>query len=278
MNHESDRTLSLGVSIVLYRTSVAEIAPLIDQILKQGARQLYLIDNSVGGFDAFEGWSPPERVITLSTRQNLGYGKGHNLAIRDSVRRHRYHVVCNPDITLADDTLPALFALFESRPEVGLCNPRVVLADGTLYPICKRAPSPFDFIIRQIAPESWFPRRRAYYEMRDLPYDQEMEPQFLSGCFMFARSDVLRQVGGFDERYFLYMEDLDLSRRAARLAKVIYYPHNQIVHVHQRGSHKSLRLFVTICVSAWKYFNKWGWFEQPWFRVRRAPVSSPRGE
>ena len=263
-------TVSVGVSIVLYRTRVAEVEALVGQLLDQGVSLVYLIDNSPKSFDAFADWKPPPRVLTISTRRNLGYGRANNLAIRDSVRRHKYHLVCNPDITLRSGTIPRLYALLEGRPEVGLCGPRVVGTNGQLQYLCKRVPSPADLAIRRFTPESWFVKQRAHYEMRDHSYDAPMEPPFISGCFMFFRSAVLQRLDGFDERYFLYLEDLDLSRRAAQEARNLYFPGCEVVHVHHRGAHKSLRLLGYFGASLVKYFNKWGWFERAW--VARAPA------
>ncbi len=254
--------LSLGASIVLYRTPVQAVQPLIEQFLQQGAQQVYLVDNSPPPFDAFRDWRPPERVITIATRRNLGYGRGNNLAIRDSIRKHRYHVVCNPDITLGPHLLRDLCDLLERRPEVGLCGPRVVDPKGRLQYLCKRLPSIADLAVRRFTPESWFRQRRLYYEMRDHSYDHEMEPAFVSGCFMFFRSSILERLDGFDERFFLYLEDLDLSRRARQLAHNIYFPGNHVVHVHHRGAHKSMRLLMYFGVSMLRYFHKWGWFER----------------
>jgi GT2 family glycosyltransferase len=263
-------TLSIGVSIVLYRTPVTAITELLQQLLTQGARIVYVIDNSPKDFDAFKDWVPPPRVIVISTRRNLGYGRANNLAIRDSVRKHAYHLVCNPDVFLGPDTLGQLYSLLESRPDIGLCGPQVVGTDGQRHHLCKRLPSPLDLVIRRFAPSSWFASQRAYYEMRDQSYDRPMEPPFLSGCFMFFRSSVLSQLDGFDERYFLYIEDLDLSRRAAAIARNLYAPDIQIVHVEGRGAYKSLRLLRYFGVSVLRYFNKWGWFEQPWLASRKS--------
>ena len=261
--------LPLGVSIVLYCTPVSAIEKLLQQLLSQGAQLIYLIDNSPKELDAFKGWVPPARVVTVSTRKNLGYGRANNLAIRDSVRRHAYHLICNPDVSLGPDTLTRLYQLLESRPDIGLCGPRIVGTDGQLHHLCKRLPSPMDLAIRRFAPSSWFAAQRAYYEMRDHSYERPMEAPFLSGCFMFFRSTVLSRLDGFDERYFLYIEDLDLSRRAATIARNLYVPEVQIVHVAHRGAYKSLRLLRYFSVSVFRYFNKWGWFEQPWFGQHR---------
>lgn len=253
-----ESSLSLGVSIVLYRTRVQAVMPLIQQLFAQGARKLYLVDNSPVGFNAFEGWNAPDNVYTLSLRRNLGYGRANNLAIRDSVSRHRYHLICNPDITLGEGLLGELYGLMEQRPDVGLCGPRIIAPDGSLQYLCKRAPTLIDLFIRRFLPANWFPKQRRRYEMRDYSYDREMEPLFVSGCFMFFRSSILGQLDGFDERYFLYLEDLDLSRRCQKIARNLYYPHNHVVHVHERGAHKSLKLLLIFGLSTFKYFMKWG--------------------
>jgi hypothetical protein len=253
-------TLSLGASIVLYRTAACAVAPLVRDLLAQGAGRVYLIDNSGGSFDAFRGWPGHERVVTLSSPRNLGYGSGNNLAIRTSVMQHKYHLVCNPDITLGPGVLPMLYALMEDRPEVGLCMPRVVGTDGSVQHLCKRSPVAIDYLSRLLPPRSWSQRRRFRMEMRDHSYEEEMEADCLSGCFMFFRSSVLAALHGFDERFFLYFEDFDLSRRSRRIATNLYYPRAQVVHVHAREHRRSWRVRMHFVLSAVRYFSKWGWF------------------
>ena len=255
----SDRVLSLGVSLVLYRTPVAAVVPLIEQLLSQGAAHVYVIDNSPEAFGTFRAWLPPERVTTLSSGRNLGYGRANNLAIGKSVRLHRYHLICNPDIALQDDTLGKIYRMLESRADVGLCMPRVVGLDGSLQHLCKRAPVPLDYLSALWPSKSWNRRRRKYLEMRDRSYDEEMDVECLSGCFMFFRSDVLASLRGFDERFFLYFEDFDLSRRARAVARNLYYPGAQVTHAHAREHRRSARVRLYFIASAIRYFNKWGW-------------------
>jgi len=239
---------------------VDELRRLVSQLLEQGATRVYLVDNSPLTFDTFSAWEPPERVVIIRTGRNLGYGAGHNLAIRDSVLRHRYHLVCNPDIDLGPDVLPRLHSALEERPDVGLCMPRIVGRDGALQYACKRAPSPIDYLARVVSPAGWGARRRFRFEMRDCSYDGEMEVECLSGCFMFFRSAVLSRLSGFDERFFLYFEDFDLARRARRLARNLYYPFSHVTHGYARAHAHSWRLTATFVRSAVRYFNKWGWW------------------
>jgi GT2 family glycosyltransferase len=253
--------LSIGVSIVLYRTPVAEIELLIKELLEQGASRIYLVDNSPFTFDTFADWIPPESVTIIRTGLNLGYGSGHNIAIYDSIRRHRYHLVSNPDVRLGVGVLPALYALLEAQTDVGLSMPEVVGTDGQRHYLCKRSPSPLDYLSPRLLPATTRANRRSYFEMRDHSYEREMEPECLSGCFMFLRSSTLNDLGGFDDRFFMYFEDFDLSRRVRRVARNLYYPAVQVIHEHRRGHRRSLRLLGIFGLSAFRFFMKWGWFE-----------------
>jgi GT2 family glycosyltransferase len=259
----TDAPLSLGVSIVLYRTPVKEVEALLAQLFSQGAARIYLVDNSPLSFDTFGDWAPPQRVVVIRTGRNLGYGGGHNIAIEDSVRRHEFHLICNPDIELGPGALPALANVLTARPDVGLCMPKVVGTDGQVHHLCKRSPVAVDYLATLLPGTVWGARRRADFEMRHRDYESEMQVQCLSGCFMFFRSVILRGLQGFDDRFFLYFEDFDLSRRASALAHNIYFPGVHVVHGYARGHRHSVRLRFIFMQSALRYFNKWGWFASP---------------
>ena len=252
--------LSLGVSIVLYKTLATDIRELLEQLLEQGASRIYLIDNSPLSYRTFAGWSPSERITIVRTGHNLGYGSGHNLAIRDSLLRHHYHLICNPDIQLLPGTLAAIHDTMTARPDVGLCMPKVLGLDRQIQHVCKRAPSPLDYLAGILAPRGWGRRRRFRFEMRDCSYEQEMEVECLSGCFMFFRSTTLESLAGFDEHFFLYFEDFDLSRRARQAARNLYFPGAAVIHAHARAHSHSWRLRWMFARSALRYFNKWGWW------------------
>jgi GT2 family glycosyltransferase len=260
LGEPATQPLSIGVSIVLYRMRVREIAPLLEQLLAQGARRIYIVDNSPPEFGTFADWSASERVIAIPAGTNLGYGRGHNIAIGQSVLEHDYHLICNPDITLGPGTLPALADLLARRRQVGLCMPRVIGPDGQMHYLCKRSPVLLDFVATAFVNTAWGARRRADFELRGRDYSSEMQVECLSGCFMFFRSVVLRQLRGFDDQYFLYFEDFDLSRRVSRFAETLYYPGVYVVHQHARAHARSLRLRLIFMRSALRYFNKWGWF------------------
>ncbi|PRF94602.1 hypothetical protein C6Q22_02415 [Burkholderia multivorans] len=97
--------------------------------------------------------------------------------------------------------------------------------------------------------------------MRDVINDREVlwEPPIVSGCFMMFRTEVLKKLGGFDPRYFLYFEDYDLSLRAHEVADVAYVPSVRVIHHGGGASRKGFTHIRMFAVSAFKFFNRFGW-------------------
>ena len=192
--------------------------------------------------------------------KNLGYGAGHNYAIRKMIDRFEYHLVVNPDIYFEVGVLDGLIGFMDAHREVGLVSPKILYPDGSIQYLSKRLPKPLDLFGRRFLPFFMLQKRRDYLEMRETGYDREMDSSFLSGCFMFFRTEALLQVGLFDERFFLYCEDLDITRRIAERYRCVFLPSISVFHHFGKGSYKSLRMLGIHVVSAVRYFNKWGWF------------------
>jgi hypothetical protein len=156
--------------------------------------------------------------------------------------------------------------VMDARRTVGLIMPKVIYPDGATQHLCKLLPTPLDVVLRRFAPgalQRLTRERMERYELRAMDTDQPAEVPFLSGCFMFTRRSVLNLLGGFDERYFLYMEDIDLCRRFSAVSRLLYWPSVSVTHEHQRGSHKSMKLMFRHVRAAIVYFNKWGWLFDP---------------
>ena len=255
----------INISIVLYKNKIRQLTNTIQNILKSKfIKRLYLIDNSPT--DKLKGFCRLSKQIEYKfNNTNLGFGKAHNIAMRKSIDEDvKYHLVLNPDIYLAEGTLEELYDFMEKNPNTGLVMPRVLYPDGKIQYLCKLLPAPFDLFGRRFLNrgpfKKYIKKRNEMYELRFTGYNKIMEVPYLSGCFMFIRTKVLKKVGLFDERFFMYLEDTDLSRRIHRVAKTIYYPYVHIYHEHQKGSYKNLKLLKIHIESAIKYFNKWGWF------------------
>lgn len=244
---------SLSASIVAYKNSAPVITRAINSFL-HGAPEsvLYLIDNSPT--DALRHVTNSPRVIYVHSQHNIGFGAAHNIALRSVMRHSTYHLVLNPDVYFEPGVLPELLAFMETNPAVGLVMPKVLSPDGTLQRLCKLLPSPWTLIARNFF-RPLAGRENFTYELRFTDYRRPLDVPFLSGCFMFLRMSVLEKAGLFDERYFLYGEDLDLCRRIHQHARTIYYPHVVIYHDQE----KTRGVLLHKIRSMTKYFSKWGW-------------------
>ncbi len=247
----------LNVSIVIYKHTLAEIVPLVETLRKsEVVSTVFLVDNSPSKNTEFNELG----VNYLFNNRNLGYGKAHNIAIKQTISKSiPYHLVLNPDIAFEPEILLEIATYMNNNPKIGLLMPKILYPTGEIQYLCKLIPTPFDLIFRRFLPESWTCRRTARFELRDAGYDQIMDVPYLSGCFMFLRTDAIRRVGMFDRQFFMYPEDIDLSRRMHRKFRTVFYPNAQAVHNHAQGSYVSGRLLFIHIVNMIRYFNKWGW-------------------
>ena len=250
----------ITASIVAYHTPVGELTQLLNCILQSSIDILYLIDNSSNDSLRELNMMSPRIVYVYS--DNLGFGHGHNIAIKKAIEKKAdYHIVINPDIYWEGNVIEALTHYMDTHPDCGLVMPKVLYPNGDLQFLCKLLPTPMDLFGRRFLPFRGIQAKMdEKFELHFTGYDKEMEVPSLSGCFMFMRVEVLREVGGFDERFFMYAEDLDLCRRIGEVSKTMYYPDASIYHAYGKGSYKNKKLLKYHICSVIKYFNKWGWF------------------
>lgn len=255
--------MSISCSVVSYHNPPEQIADVLRSVAATPGVALILIDNSRD--DSLSAVARQFGARYIHRPDNPGFGAAHNIAIEEAlVSGATYHIVVNPDVSFGPDVIPALQAYMEAHPDIGLIMPDIRYPDGSRQHLCKLLPHPGDLLLRRFFPALYrLSGRLDAYEMRDGGYDRTMEVPALSGCFMFLRTSVLRKVGGFDERYFMYLEDVDLSRRVGSVARTVYYPAVSITHAYQKGSYKSSVLLSRHIRSAIRYFNKWGWFCDP---------------
>jgi hypothetical protein len=201
------------------------------------------------------------RVVFLKNASNLGYGRAHNLALQRV--SSRYHLICNPDIIIARDVFSTLIDFMEHHPGVGIVCPLFRHTDGRLQTINHRRPTVLDLLLRRFLPDQLAPlfrKRLDAYEMRDKGYESSYDVPFLTGAFMFCRTAVLRAVGGFDPRFFLYFEDVDLSRTVQAAGfRTVFLPEVEVTHAWERMAHRSWRMAWIFSTGAFRYFQKWGW-------------------
>jgi len=148
----------------------------------------------------------------------------------------------------------------EDHRAVGQVMPLVLYPDGEIQYSGKLLPTPLDLFGRRVFPSwNYFKNKNDIYELRGSGYNQVMNvPQHL-GCFMFIRTSILNKVGYFDEDMFMYMEDIDLTRRIHQKFETIFYPLTSVYHHYEQGSKQNPKLFKYHVNSSITYFNKWGW-------------------
>lgn len=265
----------LSVSVVVYRPDLPLLRSTLDSVVNacealRAARPafvltLLLVDN--GGLPDIEPSLAMLRTHgvaceVIAGHGNVGYGRGHNLAIERSACS--FHLVLNPDVELDPHSLVDALGFFDAHPEAGLLTPRIGDDTGQLQYLCRRYPTLVDLFVRGFLParlRRLFAKRLAGYEMRDVINERDTvwDPPIVSGCFMLFRMKVLKELAGFDARYFLYFEDYDLSLRAHDVTRVVYAPMVRVLH-HGGGAARKgsahIRMFVS---SAYKFFNRFGW-------------------
>jgi GT2 family glycosyltransferase len=249
----------LTASLVLYHNNPDQFGAAIQSFLNGCDGLLTVVDNSSSPIP--HRLFSHSRVRYVHSGKNLGFGRGHNLAISLIQEASDVHLFLNPDVIFAPDVLPGLLGYLQENSSVGALMPRVNYPDGTLQYLCKLLPTPFDLFLRRFIPLdrlTGFVNRR--YELHGLRQDKPSTVPVLSGCFLLVRYDLLKALKGFDERYFMYMEDVDLVRRVGDKAQTVYLPAFQVTHQYARGSYRSVRLLGYHVRSAVQYFYKWGWF------------------
>jgi GT2 family glycosyltransferase len=199
-------------------------------------------------------------VDIVSNPHRAGYGGNHNINLRRALGR--YFVIMNSDMTVEPDAFAVLRDYMDQHPDIGIVSPKVLNADGTLQGLNKRYPTIVDLLLRRFLPKPLqrvFQHRLDYYEMRDVGYDHGYDVPFLSGAFMFCRSDLLRSLNGFDTTYFMYFEDVDLCRRVQRTHRTAYFPGVTVTHFWERSAHKNWVYTYYFIRSALRYFGRWGY-------------------
>lgn len=215
---------------------------------------LYVVDN--GSTDNtteivkkhFDG-----QVKLIENGRNLGFGKAHNRVIAKV--RSDYHAVINPDITLAENTISKLCGYMEEHKDVMMTTPKILNDDGTEQYLPKYCPSIRYVIISKLKPFRYLRKR---YTRQEEVFTNPTEMEFCTGCFFVVRTGLIKELKGFDPRYFMYCEDADLSRRVRQRGKIIFYPMACATHKWERDNTRSMRGVLRFMTSLFQYFCKWG--------------------
>lgn len=249
--------MRLSASLVLYNNDPAEFGVAIANYLDGSDGTLIVIDNSPDPLT--HPLFADDRVDYVFAGDNLGFGRGHNRALERIGGQSDAHLLLNPDVAFKADVLPALLRFLNAHPDVGAVMPSIRYRDGSLQRLCKLLPTPIDLLLRRFVPIAALRRRiNQRYELHDLSQSVPAAIPSLSGCFLLVRTEALVAIGGFDERFFMYMEDVDLVRRIGDHWATMYEPGVSVTHGYAKASYSDPRLRAAHIRSALMYFAKWG--------------------
>ena len=251
--------------IVTYNTEQEELNRILNCFKKIKLKfKLWISDNSEKDIlrNFIENFSD-DRIKYIFNNSNKGFGAGHNIVLQKLIEENEkseFHLMINADVFFEENTIEKIIAYMRKNSDIGQIGPRIYESNGEINRSCRLLPTPLNLIFRRFFPVKSIVEKMDYsYEMKWYDYKSTIEVPILSGCFIFIRTDILKDIGVFDERDFMYMEDYDLCRRIGKKYKVVFYPKVNIVHKHGKASYKSRKMMIVHIKSAIKYFNKWGW-------------------
>lgn len=198
--------------------------------------------------EPFQG-HPPIPGFSVHTNQvPLGFAGNHNQAFKNA--RQPYFCVVNPDIRLPNDPFSALLRCMDD-PEVGLVAPIVLHPQGTVEDSVRRFPTPGMLLNKAMG------RDDGRYHLTPNPTGEPEPVQWVAGMFMLFRTEALRDLGGFDEKFHLYYEDVDVCARLWKAGwKVVVDPRSTVVHHAQRASRHNVKYMAWHAASMARYFLK----------------------
>jgi N-acetylglucosaminyl-diphospho-decaprenol L-rhamnosyltransferase len=223
-----------------------------------GPPEVVVVSNSSrdGSAEAVEAEVP--EVAVLRPGANLGYGRAANLGI--AATRAPVVAVVNPDAELAPGGAAVILERFASERDLAAVGPRIRNPDGTTYPSARRSPSAVDALghalLERVAPGNRFTRR---YRQLDADPDRARDVDWVSGAAVWLRREALDGVGGWDERYFMFLEDVDLGRSLVTQGwRIAYEPRAEVVHAV--GTSRAGRRFRSVVAhhrAAYQFAAKW---------------------
>ncbi len=252
----------ISLSVVLYNTSKEDVANILKSLeYVKSHYTLYIIDNSLED-NLKKYFINHNKIIYIHNPSNPGFGASHNIVLKKAINNEfDYHFVINPDVFFYEDVITYMVEYMEENLEVGMMMPQILNLDGTSQNLPKLLPTPFSILLRKFKqPKFLYNPFIEKYELRNIEKDKIYNAPILSGCFTVFRVKYLKEIGLYDDRFFMYFEDWDISRRMHKKYKTMYYPKVSVFHGYESGANKNKHLFKIFIKSAQRYFNKWGWF------------------
>jgi N-acetylglucosaminyl-diphospho-decaprenol L-rhamnosyltransferase len=198
------------------------------------------------------------QVALIASNENLGYTRGNNLGLRAA--KGRYLLILNPDTEIVGDAIPQMLAFMDAHPHAGMLGPQLLYPDRTVQSTRRRFPSLATAFFESTWLQPLAPRRLLdHYYARDLPDDAIGEVGWVVGAALLVRREAYEQVGGFDEGFFMYSEEMDWCRRMKAAGwQVIYFPAARIIHHEAKSSTQvPAATHIRFNTSKVRYFRKY---------------------
>ena len=260
--------MELSVCIVVYNGAGEAIraAQTVLDCTRRYPLTLYLVDNAspdgsgqqltAAAKDGTLRTAPGQTVQVLCRLENGGFGTGHNTVL--SLLHSRVHFILNPDIQLTADTLSDLADWMAAHPDAVMARPSLVFPDGKPQQLPLRRCALRPMLYRQLPRLSFWKGQNDHYLMLDEDLTRPIEIEFCTGSFSGVRTSTFKAVGGFDESYFMYVEDADLTQKMRTRGKVYLVPQYTAIHAWHRAAHRDLKPALWQTGNLLKYFHKWG--------------------
>ena len=251
------------ITIIIVNYKVKEyVANLLDSIKKsQGYLRIQIIvvdNNSADGSVSYLKQLYPQ-ITYIENEENVGFGRANNQALE--LADGEYTLLINPDTIVSENCLQVMKEYMDETPECAASGCKILNSDGTLAPESRRSvPTISSSIYKVLGLTYLFPNNRHFgkYYMSFLPEDEVNKIPVLYGSFMFFRTHVLKELGGFDERFFMYAEDIDLCYRVNQKGMEIHYvPYTSVVHYKGESSKKdNINYIKNFNNSLYLFFDK----------------------
>lgn len=241
----------VSASIVTYN-DIGRAPDTVQSVLANTKRyplKLYVIDNNStdGTADLIE---KSGQAVVIRQNKNIGFGAAHNVVLNEELGK--YHFVINPDIMLDSDVISDMVDYFESNPEIVMAMPKILNTDGTEQKLPKERPTFKRLFLGRLSDKI-----RSEYVWADRDVTEPTEINFCTGCFFCIKTDIFKKLLGFDKRYFMYLEDADVTLKAKSKGKVMILPQFSVTHAWERESSKSLKYLFIHIISCFKFLFKW---------------------
>ncbi|MBP5995701.1 MAG: glycosyltransferase family 2 protein [Crocinitomicaceae bacterium] len=240
------KSIKISISIVNHQHGIL-VTDLLSDLLKLNYFELEIIvTNNVDDYLVESYVMANNNIIYIKNIIPFGFGKNHNNAFK--ISSGDYFIVLNPDVRIKSIDFTRLVNYFNINQQVFCITPKVVDVKGNLEDSVRDFPSIIDLMVRFV-----FHRTKFYHESIITP----TKIPWAAGIFLMFSRDKYEYLNGFDERYFMYMEDVDICYRISRKhGDLIYFPEVEIVHDARRNNRKKLKHFFWHLKGVFRFFNK----------------------